>query len=296
MRNVLHELIHGLGFLVSWSDTFYKGLSPLFQENLDSFITPLLLASTSNPKMFQEYNSSLPFWGFVEFPLDKYLSYKEDGNILPYTSFTNQLNEFYNSNVLFRNIVDMANSWYDSSAYGISKQVYTRSVSQQDVLAVIQGEVVVTLESSLKPFSTGSSLCHVDQPSYLNTSDYLMVYTANRGVGIVELDQLFPDGPLGPKLRRVMGALGYNIKSVKTIRPTLKYWSPPDGLAGSNSNPSPSLTTNTNGPAKTPIVSSSKSTPSVSTSSASFTSIYSHNHFAPYTTHLVLLISLLLFL
>ncbi|KAI7885460.1 uncharacterized protein EV154DRAFT_554781 [Mucor mucedo] len=294
LRNVLHELIHGLGFMVSWSDELYKGLSPLFQQDLDPFITPELLALTANEQLLNEYNSPLPFWGFVEYPLDKYLGYKESGNFHSYTSITSQLNQFYDSNVLFRNIVDMANSWYESSSYNIAKQVYARSVSQQDVLAVIQGEVVVTLESSVKPFLSGASLCHVDQSSYLNSSDYLMVYTANRGVGIVELDQLFPDGPFGPKLKRVMGALGYNIKAVKTIRPTLRYWSPPNGLVDSNSNPNPSLTININGPAKTPTVSSSTSNSPVSTSSASFTTIYPHNHFLRYTIHLVLLTSLLL--
>lgn len=258
----------------------------------------MLLASTESDQLLQGYNTPQPFWGFVEFPLDKYISYKADDGPHPFSYITSQLNQFYDSNVVFRNMVDLANSWYDSNAYGYAKQVYARSVSQLDVLAVIQGESVVMLETSVQPYSTGSSLCHVDQSTYLNSSDYLMVYTANRGVGIDALNQIFPDGPIGPKLKRVMAALGYNINSVKTIRPILHYWNPPNGLVGSNSNPNPSLTININGPARSPAASASSSTPSVSTSSASSTYISSpNNRVSPYTTNLVFLLSsFLLFL
>lgn len=217
--------------------------------------------------------------------------YKDNGGLSPASTITRQLNQFYDSNVVFRNLVDMANSWYESNAFVLAKQIYNSSVSAQNVLAVIQGDVIVTLETSLSPYSTGSSLCHVDQSIYLNSSDYLMVYTANRGIGITELNQIYPDGPFGPRLKTVMGALGYNIKEVNTIRPTLQYWSPPNGLVYSSSNPDPSLTINTNGPASTPTASSSLSTP-VSTSSAS-SNIYFHNN-RPYTTSLVFLLSLLL--
>ncbi|KAL7319679.1 hypothetical protein PS15m_002787 [Mucor circinelloides] len=263
LRNVIHELIHGLGFMTSWNDDFYQALLPLFDsDKLEHFITPTLLAQTDNHQLMSDYSSNQPFWGFVEFPFDKYIHYKNStANVYtPFTSTTQQLNRFSGSNTTFRNMVDLANAWYNSDEYASSKQLYTKAVTFLDVLAVIDNEPLLFLETSVNPFSSGSSLCHVDQSQYLNTTEYLMVYLANAGVDINRLDQMFPQGPVGPKLLKVMATLGYKIKNnssnINTVRPSLSYWTPPQGLVGTNSNPSPSLSIDTAGPARMPTLSS----------------------------------------
>lgn len=274
LRNVLHELIHGLGFITSWSDDVYRAISPLFtpQNKLKPFITPILLASTNNEQLLNGYNNPLPFWGFVEFPFDKFINYKtSSGALYPFSKFTRQLNEFCNSNAIFRNIIDLANTWYNSDAYDQASIIYGRSISSLDILAVLGDDEYLWLESSVNPYSTGSSLCHVDQSSYLNSKEYLMVYLANHGVGISQLNQIYPTGPVGPSLQAAMGAMGYRLTNtnVKTTRPVLTYWHPPPGLVGTDSNPHPSLTINTNGPARSPNAPTSSSSVSTSPSASS---------------------------
>ncbi|KAI8645819.1 hypothetical protein BD408DRAFT_381496 [Parasitella parasitica] len=269
LRNVIHELIHGLGFMTSWNDDFYDSLAPLFDtEKLDYFITPALLAQTDQQQLMSSYNANQPFWGFVEFPFDKYIYYtnsnsngdNDGAKYMPFTANTRQLNNFSSSNTTFRNMVDLANAWYGSDEYKLSKQLYTKTVTPLDVLAVIDNEPLIFLETSVTPFSSGSSLCHVDQSQYLNSTEYLMVYLANSGIDITRLDQLFPQGPIGPKLLKIMATLGYRLEnntSVSTARPSLSYWSPPKGLVNTGSNPSPSISIDTAGPARMPTSSAS---------------------------------------
>ncbi|GAN01038.1 dolichyl-diphosphooligosaccharide--protein glycosyltransferase subunit 1 [Mucor ambiguus] len=269
LRNVVHELIHGLGFMTSWNDDFYEAILPLFDSGkIEHFITPTLLAQTNNHQLMSDYSANQPFWGFVEFPFDKYIHFKNN-NTNSYTSFTSitqQLNHFSSSNATFRNMVDLANAWYNSDEYSSSKRLYTKAVTFLDVLAVIDNEPLLFLETSVNPFSSGSSLCHVDQSQYLNTTEYLMVYLANTGIDITQLEQMFPQGPIGPKLLKVMATLGYRVKSnVNTDRPSLSYWTPPQGLVGTGSNPSPSLSIVTAGPARLPT--SSSSTPTAGSTS-----------------------------
>lgn len=250
--------------MTSWNDDFYEAISPLFDSGeIEHFITPTLLAQTNNHQLMSDYSSNQPFWGFVEFPFDKYI-HSKNNNTNGYTAFTSttqQLNHFGSSNATFRNMVDLANAWYNSDEYTSSKRLYTKAVTFLDVLAVIDNEPLLFLETSVNPFSSGSSLCHVDQSQYLNTTEYLMVYLANTGIDITQLDQTFPQGPIGPKLLKVMATLGYNVKgNISTYRPSLSYWSPPQGLVGTDSNPSPSLSIVTAGPARLPTASSTTPT------------------------------------
>lgn len=277
LTNVLHEMIHGLGFITSWSDELYQGLSPLFDNELEAFITPVLLASTVFDHLLVDYDTPQPFWGFVEFPLDKFLNFEvKTPEIItyPFTTITKKLNYFWDSNVLFRSVIDMANSWYSSNAYRHATSIYEKSVTELDVLAIVEGEPIILLETSVNPYSTGSSLCHVDQMKYVNSEEYLMVYVAKLGIGMDQLNKLYPEGPIGPKLKKIMAALGYNLRSEKPTRPELNYWNPPKGLVRTPSNPDPSLTVDSNGPARSPLKSSSDSTltKNVSMSNSTFNS------------------------
>jgi hypothetical protein len=110
-----------------------------------------------------------------------------------------------------------------------------------------------------------------------------MVYSANEGVSVDQLDQVYPQGPLGPKLLSVMAGMGYFIDSkytsnasstrIQTYQPPINYWSPPNGLVQTNSNPSPSLTVNTDGPAHYPSSTSTLLTESKVPSSSSSSSL-----------------------
>lgn len=237
------------------------------------------------------YESPQPFWGFVEFPFDKFMYFNTDKTpgapTYSFTNITREMNDFCNSNIMFRSMIDLANSWFNSDAFVQASKIYTKTVTAFNVLAMIDNEPLLWLETSVDPFSPGSSLCHVDQSEYLDSTEYLMVYTANRGIGMTELDQLFPSGPIGPKLLKLMASLGYQLNpkyGINSTRPDLKYWEPPPDLAGTDLNISPSLTINTDGPARLP--------PTNSPSSASTPYTLTSNHLI-YT--IVSLVSLSLF-
>lgn len=268
--------MHGLGFMVSWGDTFYSNIEPLFDNNiLSKFITPYLLASTQLDDSMSNYNTNQPFWGFVEFPLDKYIYYTTNTNDVssaqPLSGVTRKLNEFQDSNALFKSLTDLANAWYSSSEYSLAAEMYTRATTDADFLAMVNNDPILWLESSLNPFSSGSSLCHVSQ-KYTNTSEYLMLYTAIPGQSVSQLDQLYPQGPLGEGLLKMMATLGYRINSTtvvvdSTSRPDISYWGLSNNLAGSILNPSPSLIMDSNGPARIPSTSSASLSASTTTAS-----------------------------
>ncbi|KAI8888932.1 hypothetical protein K501DRAFT_239684 [Backusella circina FSU 941] len=274
LRTVVHELIHGLGFMSSWGDNLYQSFSDLI-DNLDHFITPALLASDNDSHILDGDDTPQPFWGFVEYPLDKFIYYDTDHtnaseSLYPFTTITKRLNQWCNANALFRSSIDMANSWYNSEAFQHAKRIYGRSVKDRDVMAAVNNTPVLYLETSLNPFSAGSSLSHVDRSQYISSAEYLMVYTANRGVSVETLEKKYPIGPIGPKLMTVMASLGYFIDSsfnITTQQPQIVYWSPPDGLVKTDSNKDPPVTIDQNGPAHSPL---NSSTPSLAASTSAY--------------------------
>ncbi|KAI8968193.1 hypothetical protein BDF20DRAFT_828242 [Mycotypha africana] len=271
LGNVIHELIHGLGLMTSWGDIFFRHLAPLFPDNvLEYFITPSLLASMDKAQSLNDYSSSQPFWGFVEFAFDKFLAYKTkrfnttDGSFHSLSSTTTRLNKFAQSNTLFRTAVDFANAWYHSESYEHAKRAYGRAVTALEISAIVNNEPIFWMETSLDPFSPGSSLCHVDQSQYANTSDYLMIYSAQQGISSTSLTTRYPYGPIGPRLAKMMAALGYRMDpkyAATTIRPQLRFWSPPLQLVGTESNPSPTAAIDRSGPARLPPTASAGTDP-----------------------------------
>lgn len=208
-----------------------------------------------------------PFWGFVEFPLDKYMVYHS----VPLTSITNLLNHWGDANVLYNTIYDMVNAWYNSDLHLYAQAAYHGSTTAQDIaIALPNKNDTLLMETSLVPFADGSTLSHVDYSSYHDSADYLMTYTTKPGVGVTAMNKNFPTGPVGPKLLQVLASLGYRIKQpgYQTIRPKLIFWNPPDDLVGTTDNPTASASVVPNGPARTP--SSSSSSPATSSASIAF--------------------------
>ncbi|KAI9251233.1 hypothetical protein BY458DRAFT_482331 [Sporodiniella umbellata] len=219
LTNVLHELIHGLGFLTSWSDSLFGELRPLL-DNLNRFATPRPLAEMADGALMSRYNTTLPFWGFAEFPFDKLIAMNISVHgFRSFSEITQQLNSFYNSHAQFLTVLDFANAWYASDQYRLAIDIYQKTVAQRDTAIMIHGQPTLLLETGLNPFSDGSSLCHVDLATNLYSNESLMVYLANPGITHLN--------PLGPKLLQTMAALGYRIRHTDpTPLPDLVYWSP----------------------------------------------------------------------
>ncbi|CAO3632143.1 unnamed protein product [Cunninghamella echinulata] len=277
LRSMLHEIVHGLGFISSWSDDLYQKFKP-YVDHLPPFLTPMLL---DPPKELNKMNYDIdstkghqPFWGFVEYPLDKYLTYED----IHLTVITNLLTTWGNSNILFKTIYDMINAWtMNNDLYLYAQSVYQGSITAKDVtLSLPHQPNLLIMETSLNPFSPGSTLSHVDYTHYHQSPDYLMTYTSSPGVAISDLK--YSTIPFSSRLLHVLAALGYCIhpsnqqRQYITLRPDLNFWDPPTNMIGTTHNPSPSVMVVPNGPARTPSPHISNSATISSASSKSFKS------------------------
>ncbi|CAI2188096.1 2995_t:CDS:2, partial [Funneliformis geosporum] len=134
---ILHELMHGLGFVSAWGDYFPKAATP----EVNDFIE----AENSDSKVMTVFN------GFQERAFDKYLVILPDNKTT--SSYINELNKF----------------------------------------------------------TDGSSISHVDNTIYTNTSDFLMTYrqehgrTLNDNIGI---GGNYDGGAISYKLRLILESLG----------------------------------------------------------------------------------------
>ncbi|KAI8334783.1 hypothetical protein BC941DRAFT_432151 [Chlamydoabsidia padenii] len=266
LRTILHELVHGLGFVSSWDDNLYSRFAP-YVDNLTPFLTPMFLMP---PKQLDSIvdnqntdKGNQPFWGFVEYPLDKYMMYHS----VPMTTITKLLNHWGDGNVLYNSIYDMVNAWINSDLHLYAESAYQGSTTSRDIaIDLPNNNNTILMETSLVPFADGSTLSHVDYSTYHNTADYLMTYTSKPGVTVAAMNQYYSTGPLGPDLLDVLASLGYRIKqsSYQPVRPHLTFWNPPDDLVGTTDNPTASASVVPNGPARTPSapLASSKSTAS----------------------------------
>lgn len=122
----------------------------------------------------QDADGPQPFWGFVEYPLDKLVKVNDTNTWL--SESTTQLNGWGNSNVMFASLPDMYHSWQISDYSNTAHQIYNLSIQARSLTISNQNFGDIWLETSLNPFVVGSSLSHFDNTAYDSTIDYLMVY------------------------------------------------------------------------------------------------------------------------
>jgi len=188
----------------------------------------------------QDANGPQPFWGFVEYPLDKLVRISGTNEWL--SAQTTQLNAWGGSNVMFASLSDMYHSWQGSHAIDIARQLYNLSTHSGTLSVSDNNFGDVILETSLFPFSVGSSLSHFDNTIYDNSIDYLMVYQADPGLNIHQYVALRGGGPVGPKLLLILQKLGYDLVNRTSIpQPQLTAWQQPKNMVGTTDNPSPSV-------------------------------------------------------
>ncbi|KAI8060104.1 hypothetical protein BC940DRAFT_312778 [Gongronella butleri] len=265
LRTVCHEMMHGLGFVTSWSDDLFQEFRP-YVDNLTPFLTPMLLQPPKqvDRPSFSKTDCPEPFWGFVEYPMDKFLQYESTS----LSNMTRFLSTWGNANVMFRSLIDMVNSWTTSTYLTRASALYQACTTNG---AVTLAGVGLTMETSLHPYVDGSSLAHVDYSTYVDSPDYLMTYAGKSGITVASMTSQYPAGPVGPHLVQALQAIGYqghpeylSLQSIapnNTRRPILSYWSPNVPLVGTADDPNPSQST-ASGPARTPTASSEPSTSS----------------------------------
>ncbi|KAL1923811.1 uncharacterized protein VTP21DRAFT_8791 [Calcarisporiella thermophila] len=198
---VVHELIHGLGFGSGWSD----------------YVHEVPIALTPDIGILGGRNAPYTFDGFYEFIFDKFLVTLPDLSRLT-TKYTRLLNEIPGINSTFPTIQDFVANLTKSPEYmriGSELLQIATSKGKLGFMPVGGSQIgdVVVLETSLKPFSDGSSVSHVDYATYTNTSDFLMRFVQDQGVRLEEgISRGGGAHPIGPKLRKMLASLGYVVK------------------------------------------------------------------------------------
>jgi hypothetical protein len=190
---VIHELVHGLGFVPAWNDNL--GIQAL---------TPSIGIANGKGQ-------------FLELIFDKYLVLFPSGKQL--ATFADEINQFQ----LDPNQSDdqIAQSFKSSPQYPIAHDLYQKAMERGSMAFLTNTNIqpntqltlddVALLETSLTPFQPGSSIGHVDLDTYLKSSDFLMMYTyphATLGQMMSIAGSTNTTGPIGPKLRSILGILG----------------------------------------------------------------------------------------
>ncbi|KAH8554599.1 hypothetical protein BGW37DRAFT_203741 [Umbelopsis sp. PMI_123] len=243
LRIVVHEYNHGLGFLNSWNNYLWSAFQQI-NPNCTQFLTPMPLSPPNQLQSVydqaQTADGPQPFWGFVEYPLDKLV--RVNGTDQWLSAATTQLNGWGNSNVMFASLSDMYRSWQITSYNNIAYQIYNLSTQATSLAISNKNFGDVFLETSLNPFDMGSSLSHFDNSIYDNSDDYLMVYQADPGLNIQQYVTKRGGGPVGPKLLLILQTLGYDlVNASNSAQPKLTAWQQPKNMVGTTDNPSPSV-------------------------------------------------------
>jgi len=206
---VLHELIHGLGFTYAWDD--YLNLKAL---------TPIPGPSLSDPAKGT----------FLELESDRLITLLPSSQ--PLSSVTDELNQFQFSIDITE--VQFTKAFTASPQFPIAQDMFKKATTRGTLGFLLDRSIssntpltpdqikndVLLLETSLNPYSPGSSVGHVDMKTYLNTSDFLMIFTypRRRTIGEImkQVGSTDTTGPIGPQLRRVLELMGYQINKEYT--------------------------------------------------------------------------------
>lgn len=213
---VLHELVHGLGFASSWRDYFNLGILTPFPE-----MEPSLRAGEQVVKQFQE------------FAFDRFLVETKTDASLEVAAQTIQSTfraggAVANSTAPGPTAVDSTQAAAPPTnpqsviggAAGLAeaKRLFTLAQTANSMTFVLpadQGSLVI--ETSVRPYSAGTSMSHVDAASVKGSADFLMRPSLAPGKSLRKMVEAAGTvsnfGPMGPKLLQVMGALGYTLRS-----------------------------------------------------------------------------------
>ncbi|CAI2171993.1 15385_t:CDS:2 [Funneliformis geosporum] len=198
---MIHELMHGLGFFSFWIQAF-PDVPALIPAIVPKF------SETVNPKE-KILNSDLIV---KESALDKSMIFLSDGS--PVSSVTKYLSDFMIKNP---GRSDPFEKFGDKEIKMLT-DMYTLANTPKSLGILPRGSKnfvtdAVILETAIEPFIQGSSISHVDLTTYLNTSDFLMMWKAVNGKTIEDLIKdggNYPGGVIGPKLKSILETIGYS--------------------------------------------------------------------------------------
>ena len=213
-----NRIMHGLGFMSSWAD--------YLNVEQPSVLTPQIVLGDP---MSQE---GLEYEGFVEYAFDRLITFTNQPDLYATNLTAEIVKQFVELGTNFTSTSSFAEAFYSSGARLLGASMAANATTPRAVQQSIplrmpskstqQTDFPVgpplTLETSLKPFTRGSSLNHVDGALYLSTGDFLMRHSTPMGKTLQQFCADYGDssdplyGPFGPGLRYVLAGIGYRVR------------------------------------------------------------------------------------
>ncbi|CAG8692619.1 26492_t:CDS:2, partial [Dentiscutata erythropus] len=185
---ILHELVHGLGFISSLND---------YMNDLPQELTPYVIGVINNTGT--NYH-------FIEGMFDKHMSVISTGQSL--SDIVKQMDVF--GDVQYVTPESFTATFKSSPQYKLATDLFAKATNS-NTLSLLSGDDTIILETSLTPYNYKSSIGHFSYQEYSNTSDFLMRYSVEHGVTLqqyVAMGGNYANGPIGPKLRAFLKSLG----------------------------------------------------------------------------------------
>ncbi|KAL1925198.1 uncharacterized protein VTP21DRAFT_81 [Calcarisporiella thermophila] len=193
---VLHEMLHGLGFLSVFLEYPPNG----------KVLIPGGSAHLAAP-------SSGEVATYFEGVFEKYMLKMPERK--PVSSYTQTIAAA--AKALFSNRTtpeEMTTALSTSPEFQASRDLL-KFATTKDALAILPFggpmDDPVYLETSFAPLKAGSSLSHISSTHYANTSEWLMLWRPEKNLAYEEAVRAY-GGPIGPKTLRVLASLGYKTK------------------------------------------------------------------------------------
>ncbi|CAG8723371.1 1156_t:CDS:2, partial [Funneliformis caledonium] len=199
---MIHELMHGLGFLSFWTQIPDKlALIPTFVPKFSGTNGDAQINDTTLIKDVTVKESAL----------DKSMIFLSNGSSV--SSITKHISDFMIKNPGEADPFEK----FGQSEIKMLTDMYILATTPKSLGLLPRGSTnfvsdAIILETAINPYVQGSSITHFDFATYLNTSDFLMMFQAVNGKPIKELIKdggNYPGGVIGPKLKLMLETIGY---------------------------------------------------------------------------------------
>lgn len=194
---ILHEIIHGLGFSSSWS-TYIPGATAGAYIPL---VTPWynFITQPDNSVIVDGCNALTIF--------DKFIYSKVSGRSLTQSYIIMIDQGLATKGQPFQQWAKL----FDKTAAVTEARKLYKYATTPGSLELRIGEERIMLHTEYQKYRPGSSLTHVDQKQYTQTSTFLMRPEANEGATLDDMDKASNGLPIDENLLKIFEAIGYTI-------------------------------------------------------------------------------------
>jgi len=186
---IAHEFLHGLGFYSSWAPALLPA---------SDVVIPFVITDGSKLRMRETI-------------FDQFVIKTADGKKL--TNYAAAFSKAIDGQTYTTDAALVTS--IEKVATDISLTTTTDYVTPKAIGFLPRGKTnikdAVLLETSLKPYSMGSTGSHVDDATYARSQDWLMTYVATPGKTYQQMDKdsgAAPDAIVGPGIKAIMESIG----------------------------------------------------------------------------------------